>query len=197
MKKLFLGVLITMSVLYASNGEDIYKAKCAMCHANKGMMSKQEMQNMRTKMQNATQEEKMAMREKMMQKMKKRDMKAPPMPMVSKRLKMKLSSRAEFITFVEDYIQNPSQEKGFCMPMAYKRFGTMPPIGKNLSKEERTTVAAWLYDNYKGNWGGSMDGKMCEMKNRGMKSMKCGGGKCGGAMKKGSAKCGAVKIETH
>ncbi len=47
----------------------------------------------------------------------------------------------------------------------------MPSIGKTLSKEERATVAAWLYDNYKGNWGG--------------------------AMKKGSAKCGAVKIETH
>jgi len=197
MKKLFLGVLITMSALYASGGQDIYKAKCAMCHANKGMMNKQEMQNMRTKMQNATQEERMAMREKMMRKMKKSDMKAPPMPMVSKRLKMKLATRAEFIAFVEDYIQNPSQKKGFCMPMAYKRFGTMPPIGKTLNKEERTTIAAWLYDNYKGSWGGSMNGKMCEMKNRGMKSMKCGGGKCGGAMKKGSAKCGAVKIETH
>ncbi len=198
MKKLFLGLLITMSALYASNGEDIYKAKCAMCHANKGMMNKQEMQNMRAKMQNATQEEKMAMREKMMRKMKKSKMKAPPMPMVSMRLKKMLGQdREKFITFVEDYIQNPSQEKGFCMPMAYKRFGTMPPIGKTLSKEERATVAAWLYDNYKGSWGGSMDGKMCEMKNRGMKSMKCGGGKCGGAMQKGSAKCGAVKIETH
>jgi len=83
MKKLFLGLLITMSALYASGGEEIYKAKCAMCHANKGMMSKQEMQNMRTKMQNATQEERMAMREQMMRKMKKSDMKAPPMPMVS------------------------------------------------------------------------------------------------------------------
>jgi len=198
MKKLFLGLLITMSALYASGGEEIYKAKCAMCHANKGMMSKQEMQNMRTKMQNATQEERMAMREQMMRKMKKSDMKAPPMPMVSMRLKKMLGNdREKFIAFVEDYIQNPSQEKGFCMPMAYKRFGTMPPIGKTLSKEERTAIATWLYDNYKGNWGGSMDGKMCEMKNRGMKSMKCGGGKCGGAMKKGSAKCGAVKIETH
>jgi len=198
MKKLFLGVLITMSALYASNGEAIYKAKCVMCHANKGMINKQEMQSMREKMQHATQEEKMAMREKMMRKMKESDMKAPPMPMVSMRLKKMLAQdREKFIAFVEDYIQNPSEAKGFCMPMAYKRFGTMPPIGKTLSKEERATIAAWLYDNYEGSWGGSMDGKMCEMKNRGMKSMKCGGGKCGGAMQKGSAKCGAVKIETH
>ncbi len=110
---------------------------------------------------------------------------------------MKLATRADFIAFVEDYIQNPSQSKGYCMPMAYKRFGTMPPIGKGLTKKERATVAAWLYDNYKGSWGGSMDGKMCEMRNKGMSSMKCGGGKCGSAMKKSSAKCGAVKIQTH
>ena len=123
----------------------------------------------------------------------KRMMKAPPMPMVSMRLKKMLKNdREKFIAFVEDYIQNPSQEKGFCMPMAYKRFGTMPPIGKTLSKEERATVAAWLYDNYKERWDDSMGGKMCEMKN---KTMKCGSGKCGGA--KSSAKCGAVKIPTH
>jgi mono/diheme cytochrome c family protein len=195
MKKLFLLLLIGFASLYANSGEEIYKAKCAMCHANKGMMNKQEMQTMRTKMQNASKEEKMAMRQKMMAKMQKSDMKAPPMPMVSKRLKMKLTSREDFIAFVEDYIQNPSQEKGFCMPMAYKRFGTMPPIGKSLTKEERATIAAWLYDNYKGNRGGSMDGKMCEMRNKGMKNMKCGNGKCGS--KKSSMKCGAVKIETH
>lgn len=147
MKKLFLLLAIGFASLYANSGEEIYKAKCMMCHANTGMM-------------------------------KKSNMKAPPMPMVSKRLKMKLKSREDFIAFVEDYIQNPSQKKGFCMPMAYKRFGTMPPIGKTLTKEERATIAAWLYDNYKGSWGGSMDGKMCEMRNKGMK-------------------CGAVKIETH
>lgn len=112
----------------------------------------------------------------------KSQMQAPPMPKVSMHLKMKLKSREEFIAFVEDYIQNPSQEKGFCMPMAYKRFGTMPPIGKSMTKEERATIAAWLYDNYKD----SMGGKMCEMRNKNMKKMKCGGGKCG-----------AVKIETH
>ncbi len=197
MKKLLLTALLSVSALYATSGEDVYKAKCAMCHANKGMMDKAQMMSMREKMQNASKEERMAMKEKMMQKMKKSGMKAPPMPMVSKRLKMKLSTRADFIAFVEDYIQNPSQSKGYCMPMAYKRFGTMPPIGKGLTQKERATVAAWLYDNYKGSWGNSQDGKMCEMRNKGMSSMKCGGGKCGSAMKKSSAKCGAVKIQTH
>jgi len=181
MKKLLLAALLSVSALYATSGEDVYKAKCAMCHANKGMMDKSQMMSMREKMQNASKEERMAMKEKMMQKMKKSGMKAPPMPMVSKRLKMKLATRADFIAFVEDYIQNPSQSKGYCMPMAYKRFGTMPPIGKGLTQKERATVAAWLYDNYKGSWGNSQDGKMCEMRNKGMSSMKCG----------------AVKIQTH
>ena len=195
MKKLLLVFILGFVSLQANSGEEVYKAKCASCHAMKGMMDEGQMKEMRQKMQNATQEEKMAMRQKMMQKMQKSDMKAPPMPMVSKRLKMMLKSRAEFITFVDDYIQNPLKEKGYCMPMAYKRFGTMPPIGKSLSKEERTAVASWLYDNFKGSWGNSMNGKMCEMRNKGMKEMKCGAGKCGG--KKSSMKCGAVKIQTH
>ena len=176
MKKIFLAMLISIAYLHATDAQEIYENRCSSCHANKGMMSEDEMQAMRQKMQNASQEEKMAMKNKMMQKMQNSKMLAPAMPMVSKRLKMKLASREEFIDFVQDYIQNPSQEKGFCMPMAYKRFGTMPPIGKSMSKNERAIIAAWLYDNYDGNWKKSMDGKMCEMKNKGMK---CGNGKCG------------------
>ena len=199
MKRVVLLALLLSAGLYASSGEAIYKAKCAMCHKMQGMMSKEQMQTMRTKMQNATKEERMAMRQMMMQKMKKSGMKAPPMPMVSMRLKKMLKNDKEkFIAFVVDYIQNPSQEKGFCMPMAYKRFGTMPPIGKALTQEQRLTVATWLYDNFKGSWDNSAEGKMCDMKNQGMK---CGGGKCGKAEKKsmkcGSGKCGAVAIPTH
>jgi len=196
MKKLLLIAILGLGSLFASTGEEVYKAKCSMCHKAKGMMNESEMKSMKSKMQSATKEEKMAMKESMMMKMKKSGMRAPAMPMVSKRLKSQLKDREAFIAFVEDYIQNPSKEKGFCMPMAYKRFGTMPPIGKGMSKEERVTVAAWLYDNYKGSWGGSTDGKFCEMKN---KSMKCGAGKCGSSQKtpKSSAKCGAVTIPTH
>jgi len=195
MKKLFLVLVLGMSSLMASNGAEVYKAKCQMCHAPKGMMDKAQMQTMREKMQTATKEEKMAMREKMTQKMKKRGMRAPAMPMVTARLKSQLNTRDAFINFVEDYIQNPSKEKGFCMPMAYKKFGTMPPIGKGLTPEERKSVAGWMYDTYK-------SGGMCTSKGRG-NGMKCGAGKCGGkkemkkASKCGAGKCGSVKIETH
>ncbi|MDF1876314.1 c-type cytochrome [Sulfurimonas sp. SAG-AH-194-L11] len=191
MKKLFLVIALGVSSLMASTGAEVYKAKCQMCHAPKGMMDKEQMQSMRAKMQNATKEEKMAMREKMAEKMKKSGMRAPAMPMISARLKSNLKTRDEFITFVEDYIQNPSKKKGFCMPMAYKKFGTMPPIGKGMNKADRASVAAWLYDNYKATG-------MCEMKGK-MQGMKCGSGKCGASDKteKSSSKCGAVSIPTH
>ena len=194
MKKLLFMLVFALASLQASTGTEIYIQKCSVCHAMQGMMNQKEKQSMMLKMKSATPEEKMAMRKTMMEKMKKSDMKAPPMPMVSMRLKKMTNSKEEFVAFVKDYIQNPSKKKGFCMPMAYKRFGTMPPIGKTMSAKERETVANWLYNNFHSSWKNSMSGKMCDMKN---KQMKCGSGKCGGAMKKSSSKCGAVKIETH
>ncbi len=202
MRKVLLSLLFAGVTLFAATGEDVYKTNCTSCHAMQGMMSKAEKSAMREKMQNATPQEKQAMKSSMMEKMKKSDMKAPPMPMVAMRLKKMLDNdRQKFVDFVEDYIQNPSQDKGFCMPMAYKRFGTMPAIGKGMSSEDRTLVATWLYDNFKASWDKSMDGKICDMKNQGMKKgkgqgkgMKCGGGKCGqGKSSKSQMKCGAGK----
>ena len=132
--------------------------------------------------------------------MNEKGMRAPHMSMVSQRLKSQLKDREEFVAFVKEYIQNPSQAKGYCMPMAFKRFGTMPPIGKSLSDVERQAVAEWLYDNFKGKWGNSKESKACGVRNG---SMKCGVGKCGGkmqqqkSMKCGAGKCGAVKTPTH
>jgi len=73
---------------------------------------------------------------------------APPMPSVSKRLQRDINSKEEFVAFVRDYIQNPSQEKGHCSPKAFKHLGTMPPIGKSLTKEELDVISLWLYENF-------------------------------------------------
>jgi hypothetical protein len=59
----------------------------------------------------------------------------------------------------------------------------MPPVGKVLTQEQRRAVAAWLYDEFKGELGTSKGDTMCEMRN---KSIKCASGKCG-----------AAKIQTH
>ena len=73
---------------------------------------------------------------------------APPMPSVSKRLQRDINSKEKFVAFVRDYIQNPSQEKGHCSPKAFKNLGTMPPIGRSLTKEELDVISLWLYENF-------------------------------------------------
>lgn len=186
-----LGLLLVSSPLFALNGEEVYTKHCASCHTKDMMMDKSSMMQLREKMQSSTKEEKQAMRQNMMEKMQESDMKAPAMPMISMRLKHMTGSKEKFVAFVKDYIQNPSQEKGYCMPMAYKRFGVMPPVGKGMSEEERELVAQWLYSNFEGSWNDSMGGMMCEDGNKSMKNgsgksgsqknngMKCAPGKCG------------------
>ncbi len=75
-------------------------------------------------------------------------LKAPPMSMVSRRVKVFYPKEEDFVRFVKDYIVNPSREKGVCMPMAYRVFGVMPPVGRTLSEEEREAVARWLYRSF-------------------------------------------------
>ena len=192
MKKGLLSLLFMASSLFALSGEDVYTQHCASCHTKDMMIDMGGMMEWRNKMQNSTKEEKQTMRQNMMKEMQDSDMKAPAMPMISMRIKHMTDSKEEFVNFVKDYIQNPSQKKGYCMPMAYKRFGVMPPVGKGLSEEARELVALWLYDNFEGSWKDSMGGMLCEDKNT---YMKCGSGKCGGqsknGMRCGSGKCGS------
>ncbi|WP_281950930.1 c-type cytochrome [Nitrosophilus kaiyonis] len=123
MKKLIFVSFMLFGLIYAQEGKDIYKKYCASCHILKppmGFMKNKKMQHFD-------------------------NIKAPPMAAVSKRVKMFYPKKEDFVRFVVDYIQNPSKEKGVCMPMAYKRFGTMPPIGKSLSDKEKEKVANFIY----------------------------------------------------
>lgn len=149
----------------AQDAKNIYQEKCISCHQLKGMMDMSQKQEMRKKMQNASEDERKKLKEDMKRKMEKSGMKAPAMNMISMRLKMKTKSKDEFIHFVKDYIQNPSQEKGHCMPMAYKRFGVMPAIGKGMNKDELESIAIWLYENFNGSWQTSEDAKACNKNN--------------------------------
>lgn len=166
--KLLLTALIATVALHAQTGAEIYEAKCAVCHNMKPMMDKQKMMQM-------SKEERMSMKEKMM-----KTMKAPPMSKVSAKIKFDLKDdKTAFVAFVKDYIVNPSADKSHCMPMALKRFGTMPPIGKGMTAQEVDTVANWLHDNFTEKWDMDDKGMMCKMKSKDAKGMKCGQGKCG------------------
>ena len=150
MKKLLLGLSITLPLFASPNeelmkkGYEVYKKNCSACHRE--YVSHEEVMKFR----------KMAMMGK------RPPIAAPPMNEVSLRVKHFYPDEVDFIEFVKDYITNPSREKGVCMPMAYKLFGVMPPIGKTLSEEEKEAVAYWLYHRYKGSWEEFM-GKMREM----------------------------------
>ncbi|WP_456393053.1 c-type cytochrome [Persephonella sp.] len=77
---------------------------------------------------------------------------APPMSEVSARVKKFYPTEEEFVAFVKDYITNPSREKGVCLPRAYKIFGVMPAVGKNMSDEAKEAVAKWLYYRFDMTW---------------------------------------------
>jgi len=177
---LLLAGLFATVVLNAQTGAEVYKAKCSVCHQMKPMMDKAKMMAM-------TPKERISMKEKMM-----KMMKAPPMSKVSAKIKFDLKdNKTAFVAFVKDYIVNPSADKSHCMPMALKRFGTMPAIGKGMKSEDIDAVANWLHDNFTEKWNPNKMGMMCKAKGKGMK---CGEGKCGGMKKMAkpdASKCGA------
>ncbi len=177
MKKILLTSAFVAASLFANSGEAVYKAKCMMCHK---IIDKSAM---KAKMAKLSPQERKAYKQKMMQ-----QMGAPPMNKVSARLKVFYPNKEEFVAFVKDYITNPDAKKAHCMPMALKRFGVMPPIGKSMSKADKEAVATWLYTNFHEQW---QEMKSCAV--GGKKAMKCGAGKCGGGMKKPAMKCGPGK----
>jgi len=73
--------------------------------------------------------------------------KAPPMEEVSARVKKFYPDEESFVRFVSDYITNPSRDKGVC-----EIFGVMPPVGRDMSEEEKKAVSLWLYRNFHYTW---------------------------------------------
>jgi cytochrome c5 len=179
----------TLALSAGNDGNTVYEANCKACHMLKPMMDKQKMMKMSL-------EERMSMKKKMM-----KTMKAPPMAKVSAKLKHDFGDDKEkVVAFVKDYIVNPGAQKAHCMPMALKKFGTMPAIGKGMKAEDIETVANWVFDNFSEKWDENAMNMMCNAgKGKGMSMgkgmMKCGGSmapkpKAGGGMKCAAGKCG-------
>ena len=164
--------------LFANSGEKVFDAKCAMCHKVVDMKERQEM------MKKLPPEARKAMMEKFVA-----TLKAPPINKISARVKHFHPKKAEFVAFVTDYITHPDAKKALCMPMALKKFGTMPGVGVSMSEADKKAVASWMYDNFKEKW---TEMKACAA-DKEKKGMKCGAGKCGGMSKKPAMKCGAGK----
>jgi len=190
MKKIFSMFFMLIATLTLSNaqeatGESVFKAKCVACHTlsvKDGMSDEERMKMMKT-------------------------LKAPPMSKVSAKVRNAFNEDVnKSVAFVADYIVNPDANKSLCMPMALKKFGVMPAIGKAMTKEEIEVVSKWLVSNFDEKWSDIMETK-CKGKDKNSpccagknKKEKCGTGKCGGekmpkhpGMKCGSGKCGGEK----
>lgn len=133
-----MGMLTVLSAYSAEEefqkGYHIYQKICAACH-----------------LESVTPEEMAKIRESV-KAGKKPPFKAPPMSEVSARVKKFYPDEEAFVNFVKDYITNPSKKKGVCLPMAYKLFGVMPAIGKNMKEEDKEAVAIWLYRRFDETW---------------------------------------------
>jgi len=136
MRYLIFALIGIFSISFAKeiDGYAVYKKYCAACHIEKISM------------------ETMKEIEKAVKSRKKPPLKAPPFMEVSARIKHFYPNKEDFIKFVVDYITNPSYEKAKCLPMALKKLGLMPPIGKSMKEEEKVAVAKWLYENFHKKW---------------------------------------------
>ncbi len=136
--KLLLSLFVLLELAKAQDilekGYQVYKKNCASCHLLS--VPPEKMMKIREAIKSGS----------------KPPIKAPPLEEVSARVKKFYPKEKDFVEFVVDYITEPSQDKGVCLPMAYKVFGVMPPVGKTMSKEDKEAVALWLYRNFHYTW---------------------------------------------
>jgi len=53
------------------------------------------------------------------------------------------------VEFVVDYVRNPSVEKSFCDKASLKHYGLMPSQKENVSEDEATAIANYMFEFYK------------------------------------------------
>jgi len=73
---------------------------------------------------------------------------APYVKDVVKNLKKETKTKAEFVSFIKDYINIPTKRKSLYSKKAVKKFGLMPSLNGILTDKESTTLANDLYKNY-------------------------------------------------
>jgi cytochrome c len=79
---------------------------------------------------------------------------APPMFAVAVHLKDWMAKkdpngvRERFVSFVSDYVLEPSREKSYCDPASLDTYGVMPSQKGLVTRDELTAVAGWIYDTF-------------------------------------------------
>ena len=73
---------------------------------------------------------------------------APPIMGVLRHVKMTYPTKEKAVSFIKDYVFNPSKDKAVCMPQRIAKFGLMPSQKGLVTKAEVEKIASWLYDNF-------------------------------------------------
>jgi len=82
------------------------------------------------------------------------DEKAPPLFTVTVHLKdwIKVNNpselRGKFVSFVTDYVLNPSKEKSYCDKKSLESYGLMPSQKGKVTKDELEAIANYMFDLY-------------------------------------------------
>ncbi len=82
------------------------------------------------------------------------DEKAPPMMAVVFHLKdfikvnVPSQHQEKFVSFVNDYVMNPSKSKSYCDKDSLEQYGLMPSQKNNITKGELNAVSNYLYHEY-------------------------------------------------
>ena len=74
-----------------------------------------------------------------------KNMSAPPIWGVMKKINQKYPTREERVAFLIDYTLHPAKEKMLFPPSTAELFGVMPSQQGNLTDEELKAIAAHLY----------------------------------------------------
>ena len=125
---------ISAQVIAASelrSPEQLFAKKCAMCH------------NI----------------DRPQNKIQRKLMVAPPIKMAMKGVVVTIDAmdgpfspkdlRDESITFIKDYLYNPTRDKTNCEDHVVNRFGVMPSLKGFIKTEELDLLVPWVYDNFK------------------------------------------------
>ena len=134
MKKVFLLGIFSTLFLFANEGEEVFKDKCASCHSEFVSIEK-------------LTENFMESENKLL------NLKAPTLNQLSFRLKQQIGNpkgdedmhRMEVGAFIADYLINPDKQKSVCLEDVIKHFDTMPSMKGQVTEEEMEDVTFFLY----------------------------------------------------
>jgi mono/diheme cytochrome c family protein len=128
LKNILIGLVVLLgSTVYAKSltGEELFNLHCASCHANiLGVTNDGGYENTYI----------------------------TPAPYVDKlvaKLKTKTKTKEEFISFIEDYINEPNKRKSLYGKKAIKKFGLMPSLNGVMSSKEIDRLATYLHNDDK------------------------------------------------